>query len=508
METGYLCPSIPDWNDFFGIAMEQKGTRIGWLIAGIWALSLIGGFANNGDPAVVKAADSEVFVYSESEVRSRFKQMPSIVSKRYSSLTKSRIKSYVDSRRDLTEQLLGKSSMFFPIIEQYLKEYNLPLDLRVLPIIETKMDPTAISEAGATGLWQFMEGTATEFGLTIDHLIDERFDIHRSTEAAVQYLARLYEKYNDWGLALAAYNCGPGYVNRAIRRAKSRDYWSIAKYLPRETQKYVPKFLAATYLVNYYHEHGLIPAFPDLDLQITQELRVFKAVCFDEIARISQVPLPIVRQLNPAYTEDCLKARKTGTVITLPKRSVRFVAGYLQMPEEGHKYFQELTIPDQEQESLTMAGYRLVLYTPDADSTLTSVANLFGMEESLLRLWNGLEPEPKFDGIREIQIFLPEIKAFHLPKPAKIDLIPQVSMEIATALSLQHQHDVVELMRGAGTGHRYDYYTLSLADTPEDVCRIYPMVDPEDLMDHNPKAMWVPGEIIRVPNSRQNLAVR
>lgn len=489
-------------------AMEQKGTRIGWLIAGIWALSLAWGFANNGDPAMEKTTNSEVFNYSESEVRSRFKQMPSIVSKRYSSLTKTRIKSYVDSRRDLTEELLGKSSMFFPIIEQYLKAYNLPLDLRVLPIIETKMDPTAISHAGASGLWQFMEGTATEFGLTIDHLIDERFDIHRSTEAAVQYLARLYEKYNDWGLALAAYNCGPGYVNRAIRRAKSKDYWAIAKYLPRETQKYVPKFLAATYLVNYYHEHGLVPAFPDLDLQMTQELRVFKAVCFDELARIAQVSLPIVRQLNPAYTEDCLKAKKNGTVITLPKRSVRFVAGYLQMPEEGQKYFKDLTVPEQEEESLTQSGYRLLLYTPQADSTLAYVAGQFGIEESLLRLWNGLEPDPKFDGIREIQIYLPEIKPFHLPKPAKINLIPQIGTEIASAITRKYRHDVVELMRGMGTESRYDYYTLSLADTPADVCRVYPMVDASDLLDHNPKAMWVPGEIIRVPLMRQNLAIR
>ncbi|MCF8239262.1 MAG: lytic transglycosylase domain-containing protein [Saprospiraceae bacterium] len=488
--------------------MKKKGTQIGWLIATIWAFSLVLGFAGNGDPATVKSIDKEDFTYSESEVRSRFKQMPSIVTKRYSGLTKSRIKTYVDSRRDITEELLGKSSMFFPIIEQYLKAYNLPLDLRVLPIIETKMDPTAISHAGASGLWQFMEGTAAEYGLTIDHLIDERFDIHRSTEAAVQYLAKLYNKYEDWGLALAAYNCGPGYVNRAIRRAKSRDYWSIARYLPRETQKYVPKFLAATYLVNYYHEHGLIPVFPDLDLQITQELRVFKAVCFDEIARIAQVPLPIVRQLNPAYTEDCLKAKKVGTVITLPKRSVRFVAGYLQMPEEGHKYFEELTLPELEEESLTQAGYRLVLYVPAVDSTLTYVADLFGVEESLLRLWNALEPEPKFDGIRELQIFVPEIKPFHLPKPAKIELIPQIGTEIATALSKKYQHAIVDLMYGIGSESKYDLYTLNLADTPEDVCRAYPTIDPQDLKDHNPKALWVPGEIIRVPHTRQNLAVR
>ncbi len=488
--------------------MEKKGTKIGWLISSIWAFSLVWGFANNGDPATVKSIEKEVFTYSESEVRSRFKQMPSIVTKRYSGLTKSRIKSYVDSRRDITEQLLGKSSMFFPIIEQYLKAYNLPLDLRVLPIIETKLDPTAISHAGASGLWQFMEGTAAEYGLTMDHLIDERFDIHRSTEAAVQYLAKLYNKYEDWGLALAAYNCGPGYVNRAIRRAKSRDYWSIARYLPRETQKYVPKFLAATYLVNYYHEHGLIPAFPDLDLQLTQELRVFKEVCFDEIARIAQVPLATVRQLNPAYTDDCLNAWKNGTVITLPKRSVRFVAGYLKMPDEGHKYFEELTIPEQEEESLTQAGYRLVLYTPEVDSTLTYVAALFGVEESLLRLWNALEPEPIFDGIRELQIFLPEIKPFHLPKPAKIELIPQIGTEIATALTKKYQHEIVDLMYGVGRESKYDLYTLSLADTPEDVCRVYPTVDPQDLKEHNPKALWVPGEIIRVPHSRQNLAIR
>lgn len=488
--------------------MTSNHTHLSWLIAGIWAMSLCVAWAGNGDPIAPAAEEKQEYIYSESEVKARFKAMPSIVSKRYNSTTRHKIKAYMDSQRSVTEQLLGKGSMFFPIIEQYLKAYDLPLDLRVLPIIETRLDPTAISHAGATGLWQFMEGTAAEFGLTMDHKLDERIDIHRSTEAAVQYLAKLYSKYEDWGLALAAYNCGPGYVNRAIRRAGSRDYWKVSQYLPRETQKYVPKFLAATYLVNYYHEHGLTPAFPDLDLQITQELRVFKKICFDELARISQVPVAILEELNPAYSEDCIREKKEGTVITLPRRAARFVAGYLRMPEEGQKYFTDLAIPEQRSLEIEQSGYRMMLYTPDSTETLSSVAGFFDVEESLLRLWNSLEPDPVFDGQRELQIFIPEVQPFHLPKPAPLALVPQISAEIASALNDQACQSVVQLMHGVGISGSYELYTLSLAETVDDVCRIFPVVDRQDIMEHNPKALWVPGEVIRIPNSRENLAVR
>ena len=178
------------------------------------------------------------------------------------------------------------------------------------------------------------------------------------------------------------------------------------------------------------------------------------------------------------------------------------------MPEEGHKYFTDLAIPEQRSLEIEQSGYRLMLYTPDSTETLSSVAGFFDVEESLLRLWNSLEPDPVFDGQRELQFFIPEVQPFHLPKPAPLALVPQISAEIASALNDQACQSVVQLMHGVGISGSYELYTLSLAETVDDVCRIFPVVDRQDIMEHNPKALWVPGEVIRIPNSRENLAVR
>lgn len=464
-----------------------------WLSAGSPAMG------GNGSPA--KGRNPETPEYSEAEVKARFKAMPSIVTKRYSEETRRRIRSYVYNHRPFAEDLLGRGAVYFPIIEQYLKQYNLPLELRILPIIETNFDPLAVSRAGATGLWQFMQGTAQGMGLHVHGDVDERVDIHRSTEAAVLYLARLYEKYQDWGLALAAYNCGPRHVNRAIKRGKSRDYWTIARFLPRETQKYVPKFLAASYLVHYYHEHQLNPAFPELDLQLTRDIRLPEPLCLHELARIAQTPLDVLNKLNPAYADGCLPDDARGPVVTLPKRAAAFVLGYLDMPAEGRKYFPELEPGQPIPLHPAIDEYLAVYYAPQADESLLQVANLFQVEESLLRLWNGLDPQPGFDGERELLIYIPIQRTFHLPK-THLPLLPHYTAlpvsDLAEPIDLSEP--LQQITDALQTGDFW-LHTIGFGETCRDIARQYRINDPTILQEHNPQIYWAPGEIVRIPRA-------
>jgi membrane-bound lytic murein transglycosylase D len=442
------------------------------------------------------------------KTNARFRSMPSIIEKRYTDETRRRIKTYVHNRRETTEALLGKGAVYFPIIEQYLKEHGLPLELRVLPIIETNFDPLAVSHAGATGLWQLMEGTAELYGLTMSKGMDQRLDIHRSTEAAVLLLARLYEKYGDWGLALAAYNCGPRPVNRALKRSKKKDYWSIARQLPRETQRYVPRFLAASYLVNYYHEHDLMPAFPELDLQLTRDVRLPVGLCFEELAVLANTPVEVLRKLNPAYKGDCLPHGPQGVVVTLPKRCAEFVPGFLAMPVEGRALFPELCGGESGIRHAA-SEYDLQRYVPSAGESLSDVADRFRVEESLLGLWNGLEPQPQFDGQRELIIYTPRVRRFHLPKVEVNYLSPDRGRKPA---SMYGETSAVlhldQLMAGALAPQDYLLHTLGFGETFGEVSRLYRLDSEEVIREHNPKVLGTAGEILRIPRSSVEMAVK
>lgn len=489
------------------LRMHNPMARTAMIILCLWLSAGSPLAAGNGSPAGDR--DKEVPAWSEEEIRARFKTMPSIFTKRFSEETRRQIRIYVHSRRSFAEDLLGRGSVYFPIIEQYLKQYGLPLELKVLPIIETNFNPLAVSQAGAAGLWQFMEGTAEVMGLSTGRDLDERIDIHRSTEAAVQYLALLYNKYQDWALALAAYNCGPRYVNRAIRRGKSRDFWTIARYLPRETQKYVPRFLAASYLVHFYHEHALAPALPDLDLQLTQDVRLPAAICLSDLARIAQTPLEVLQRLNPAYGDGCLPRDPKGPLVTLPKRSVGFVLGYMNLPEEGRKYFPELEKGfDGPAPAPVIEDYSVVYYAPMPEESLSDVAALFDVEESLILLWNGLEPEPRFDGERELMIYLPIRRPFHLPK-SHFNRLPRYSRERLSPMSAEPDgNDPATLMMDAIRPQRFWHHTMGLGESLGELCRRYRIADVQLLHACNPAALWSPGEVIRIPRPDEDMAVR
>lgn len=282
----------------------------------------------------------------------------------------------VEGQRD-SEYILGRAEIYFPIFEHYLRLYDLPESLKYLPIIESSLRPAAQSPVGASGLWQFIPSTARLYGLTVNGQIDERLDPHKATEAAVQMLAALYEQFEDWGLVLAAYNCGPGRVRKAMRMSGSSDYWKVRAYLPRESQQYVPRFVAAAYLINFHSAHGIDPRFPDYERLDTRTFKVTKSLHLSTIARDLEVEYRTLTYLNPSYLHGLIAANAKGNYLTLPTRvASAFKATYLT--ETGRN------VP---------ANYRKTEYTTVAGDRLSTLAILFQCTPRQLIAWNGLSSE-------------------------------------------------------------------------------------------------------------------
>ncbi len=252
----------------------------------------------------VSSYANTVDLFVDAEVEQRFQSMTSSIDLRYTAEVKKKIKQYTVSQRSSSEILLGRISIYFPLIESKLRERGMPDDLKYLAVIESGLIPHAKSGAGAAGLWQFMKPTARMYGMKINRTVDQRRDPEISTDAALDYLQYLYDKYGDWALAMGAYNCGPGNMNKAIRKSNSKDFYKVAKYLPRETREYVPKFVAMSYLMNYYYSHDLTPNMPNSNVLNTATSRVLGKVNFKDISVRFQLDIETIQFLNPTYIRD------------------------------------------------------------------------------------------------------------------------------------------------------------------------------------------------------------
>ena len=243
-------------------------------------------------------------LFVDADVEQRVQSMSSSIDLRYTAEVKKKIKQYTISQRHASEVLLGRISIYFPLIESKLRERGMPDDLKYLAVIESGLIPHAKSGVGAAGLWQFMKPTARMYGMKINRTVDQRRDPEISTDAALDYLQYLYDKYGDWALAMGAYNCGPGNMNKAIRKSNSKDFYKVSKYLPRETRGYIPKFIAMSYLMNYYYSHDLTPNMPNNNVLNTSTSRVFEKVNFKELSNRFQLDLETIQFLNPTYIRD------------------------------------------------------------------------------------------------------------------------------------------------------------------------------------------------------------
>ena len=293
----------------------------------------------------------------------------------------SRVRFYANKRRKHLGTMLGRAPAYFPIFEQALDRHDLPLELKYLPVVESGLNPTARSHAGARGLWQFMYATAKYQGLRIDSYIDERRDPYRSSEAACVFLSKLYKTYGDWYLALAAYNAGPGNVNRAIRRSGGkRNFWEIRFYLPRETRNYVPAFMAVVYLMEYHAEHNIYPIDIRPPHAFVDTVMVHEVLRFDQIAQAVGVKQSDVAHLNPMYRLDVIPATVEHWPLVLPSSKI---PAFLALQDSVSNFKPELT-PD------IVFVPEPVTYRVKSGDVLGKIADRYGVSVRQLREWNDL----------------------------------------------------------------------------------------------------------------------
>lgn len=331
--------------------------------------------------------------FPDSIYRQRLEALPRVIALPYNKVVRDCINLYSDRRRSLVKYMLGMADYYFPIIEPILDEYNLPIELKYLAVVESALNPVAISRVGACGLWQFMLPTGKSYGLEINSLVDERRDPVQATHAACKYFKDMYAIYGDWTLVLASYNCGPGNVNKAIRRSGGKtDFWQIFPYLPRETRSYVPLFIAANYIMNYYCEHNLCPVRTSLPLA-TDTIMVNKLLHFEQLSDLLNIDVEQLRALNPQYKRDIVPGHARPFVLKLPA-----VETYAFIDKEDTVYAhraEELLAnalsfyaadgtftPPQTREKIT--------HTAQTGENLYKIADKYGVTAREIRRWNGL----------------------------------------------------------------------------------------------------------------------
>ena len=313
--------------------------------------------------------------FSNEEYQKRLNALNSIIPLTYNSVVHECIDQFVNKRGRLFEQVLSASTYYFPIIEEELDKHGLPLELKYLAIVESALSPIAVSPRGATGIWQLMLPTGKVYGLRIDSLIDERRDPKRSTQAACAMFKDLHSLYGDWLLTLAAYNCGPGNVNKAIRRAGgSKDFWKIYQFLPRETRSYVPYFIAVFYAMEYYNDYELTPGSINMPLA-TDTVRVNKRYSFKHLSTLSGVSEDTLMLLNPKYRKGIVPGHSDDQVVVLPLAKAQ--------------YFSEV------KDTIVSAPIRTVESTVyhkvRKRETITSIAKKYDVDIEDIKKWNNMK---------------------------------------------------------------------------------------------------------------------
>ena len=330
--------------------------------------------------------------FPDSVIIDRLQRLPTIIELPFNDIVSTYINRYTGSLRQQVSYMLASFNFYGPIFEQALDAYSLPLELKYLPIIESALKTKARSRVGATGLWQFMLPTAKIYGLQVNSLVDERCDPIKSSWAAAQYLHDMYEIYHEWNLVIASYNCGPGNVNKAIRRAGgSTDFWKIYPYLPRETRGYVPAFIAANYVMNYYCEHNICPLNTAMP-QPTDTIHIHKLLHLQQIADNCDLSVEELRSLNPEFIKDIIPGNSKSYVLRLPDMVVSdFISNKDSIMAYNYdKYFtKRATVKPSGYASGTTSGHYIYYKIRSGDS-LSTIAHKYGVGVSSLKRWNNM----------------------------------------------------------------------------------------------------------------------
>lgn len=328
----------------------------------------------------------------DSVISMRLRLMPCVMEMPFNNHVRSFVDLYTVKRRNQLSYLLGLGDYYFRLFEQILDKNKLPIELRYLPVIESALNPTAISPAGAAGLWQFMTSTARMYGLEINSLVDERMDPLKSTHAAARYLKDLYDIYGDWHLVIAAYNCGPGNVNKAIRRSGGKqDYWGIYPYLPVETRGYVPIFIAANYSLYYANTHNICKATIEFPKAV-DTIMINQRVHFEQIASVLNLPKEQIKMMNPQYKREIIPGDLKPYAVVLP---VKMTGMFIDKFNEIVSFKADSLINNRRAEvnipqATALSRGRVIYHTVRKGQTLSGIAARYGVPVTRIKKWNNL----------------------------------------------------------------------------------------------------------------------
>lgn len=397
-------------------------------------------------------------VYSDSIMTLRMADMNTIspIEFTYNDKVKRLIKVYGTHRRLMLTRVMGMSELYFPMFEEELEKKDLPMELKYLPVVESALNNTVRSRAGAVGMWQFMYRTGKYLGLEINSYVDERRDPIKSTKTAIKYLSYLHDMYDDWLLALAAYNAGPGNVNKAIRRAGGKkNFWAIQYGLPKETRNYVPSFMAVAYLMSHAADHNLYPVEPKFEIRNVDTVTVKKAIHFNQIAQVLCVPYEDIAFLNPQYKRAFIPIKESDTnttyTITLP---VSMIGDFIANEEIIYNYKDKdiNTVPQD-----AYANRSELIHRVRSGESLGLIAQRYNVRVSELRSWNNLSSKSLIHPGQKLVIF----------------------SKGNTATARGYTTKTEETYKG------YVYYTIRSGDTLWDIAKKYQGVSANDIIKLN-----------------------
>jgi len=455
-------------------------------------------------------ADSLIPDYPDSVYIERISKLPFVVEMSYNRIVKNFIDVYTKKRPDKVKIMLRLSEYYFPIFEEIFDRYGIPDELKYMSVIESALNPRAVSRSGATGLWQFMHYTGKSYGLTINSLIDERRNPIKSTYAAAAFLKDLYSIYKDWTLVIAAYNCGPGNVNKAIRRAGGkRNYWDIYYYLPRETRGYVPAFIAASYVMNYPKEHNLAPVKINFDLY-TDTIMIDDKLHLRQVSEVLGIPLTQLRDLNPQYKADIIPGDKSYSFsLCIPQvQAMKFI----ELEDSIFTYkdslffnreniivtptarFSSNYIPE-----LPSDKYTKLIYEVKSGDNLGFISMWYNVRISDLRYWNNIRTNTIRSG-QKLVVYKPKSGA------AKYKNINLMSFEEKQRSIGKNNSVLLSDSKGVESvlddySDEFEYYTVRSGDTLWEIARKYPGISDTDIARlNNLKNInsIKPGQVIKI----------
>lgn len=432
------------------------------------------------DSALVAVSCKNIITCSDSVYLARLDSLQSAIPLSFNDIVRNYIELYTVKKRLQVSNMLGLSEYYFPFFEEALDAECMPQELKYLPVIESALNPRAFSRAGACGLWQFMYSTGKMYKLEINSFVDERRDPVLSTKAAVRYLNDLYGIYEDWILVIAAYNCGPGNVNKAIRRSGGKkNYWDIYYQLPRETRGYVPAFIAANYVFNYYREHGIYPLEPTLP-RMCDSVMIEDALHFDQIAAKLDLSVEQLRDLNPQYRADVIPAGLGKSyALRMPYNHINDFIDHQDsiFACNRSKYFNDSDRTADPKERIKVHAHTIgqdgrarLVYTVKSGDVPGAIALKFNVRLADLKYWNNLNKRMTIRPGQKLVVYVPEKKAAQYKNKASY------AGKVNNAASAPQ----VETIDG-----EFVYYTVKKGENLWTIAKKYPGVSNRDIMRWN-----------------------